>query len=79
MSHRAGSGKLQHMTFTTDRDAVELLVRFAPRTDPPSGSVRDHNGIEQPFTGWLGLLRLLENHGPTTAPARAHTNHKESP
>jgi quercetin dioxygenase-like cupin family protein len=71
MSRRAGSGKLHRMTFTQDQDPVELLVRFAPRTDPPTGSVRDQNSVEQPFSGWLGLLRLLEDHCPTPGPTPA--------
>ena len=65
------------MTFTQSKDDVELLVRFAPRTYPPTGSVRDQTGVERPFTGWLGLLRLLEDHSPDPAPRRPH-NHKES-
>jgi hypothetical protein len=76
MSRRVSAGKLQRMTFTPGQDAVELLVRFAPRTDPPTGSVRDRNGDEQPFSGWLGLLRLLEGHCQPPRPSTT-TNHEE--
>jgi quercetin dioxygenase-like cupin family protein len=64
MSRHASGDKLRRMTFTQGQNDVELLVRFAPASDPPTGSVRDQTGVEQPFTGWLGLLRLLEDHGP---------------
>jgi quercetin dioxygenase-like cupin family protein len=77
MSRPASSGKLHRMTFTPNRNAVELLVRFTAHSDPPAGSVRDHNGVEQPFSGWLGLLRLLEDHCPTPAPRRRHESQGE--
>ena len=44
---------------------TELLVRFEPDSDPPAGSVRDADGAERRFTGWLVLLHLLEHHCAT--------------
>ena len=61
------------------RDAVELLVRFAPLADPPVGSVRDQDGTDRRFSGWLGLLRLLESHSPTAAATRTPQPNKETP
>lgn len=66
MSRWAGADKLPGMEFAPDHESVELLVRFAPHSGAPAGSVRDQCGAERPFSGWLGLLRLLEEHCPTT-------------
>lgn len=78
MSRQASGDKLQRMMITPTQGTVQLLVRFAPRTDPPSGSVRDQNGVEQRFNGWLGLLRLLEDQQVrASAPRRPH-DRKES-
>jgi quercetin dioxygenase-like cupin family protein len=65
------------MTVTQDQGHVELLVRFAPGGDPPTGSVRDQSGHEQPFTGWLGLLALLEDRCQPLAPRRPHQSEGE--
>ena len=60
-------------------DAVELLVRFVPLADPPAGSVLDQAGAEQRFSGWLGLLRVLEDHHATGAAPREPLPAKETP
>jgi quercetin dioxygenase-like cupin family protein len=54
---------------------VQLLVSFNRDSNPPGGSVRDHTGGEHEFSGWLGLLRLLEIHCQHRARdvARDHT------
>jgi hypothetical protein len=63
---------------TPGKHSLELVVRFAPRTDPPAGSVRDQTGTEQGFSGWLGLLRVLEDHCPTPASRRGHNDKENS-
>jgi hypothetical protein len=64
MSRRPTDAKLTP-TMSTAAHPTELLVRFEPDSDPPTGSVRDPHGAEHPFTGWLVLLQLLEHHRPT--------------
>jgi len=61
MSRSSIGGKLP-AEMRAPAQQVQLIVSFDPDSDPPGGSVRDHTGREQEFTGWLGLLRLLEIH-----------------
>ena len=58
--------------------AVELIVSFAPDSDPPAGTVRDRTGREPQFNGWLGLLRLLEDALPTRGMQLAPTTRQEN-
>jgi hypothetical protein len=39
-----------------------LLLRVERDTNPPTGWVRDADGIQHGFAGWLGLMRVLEDH-----------------
>ena len=39
-----------------------LLLHVERDTDPPTGWVRDADGIQHGFAGWLGLMRVLEDH-----------------
>jgi len=41
---------------------LELTISFNPEMDPPAGTVRACSGPEHRFSGWLGLLHLLETH-----------------
>lgn len=64
MSPRRTTAKLTS-TMRSGTHPTELLVRFEPASDPPTGCVRDPHGAEHRFTGWLELLHLLEHHRPT--------------
>jgi hypothetical protein len=61
MSRSSIGGKLSS-EMSAPSQPVQLLVSFDPDSNPPDGSVRDHTGREHGFSGWLGLLRLLEIH-----------------
>ena len=43
-----------------DPQPLRLSVELRPSGAALCGSVRDEGGTEHEFTGWLGLLTLLE-------------------
>ena len=61
MSRAPASEKLCTV-IKTPTEPTDLLIRFRPESEPPAGFVRDSAGREQQFSGWLGLLGLLEAH-----------------
>lgn len=75
MSPRRERGSLVRMTHGTRETAYELRVRFTSAGDPPVGSVLGPHGTDQPFSGWLGLVRVLEDHCPPPMPPRG--DHEE--
>jgi hypothetical protein len=56
---RAGGRGLKIVAMTTSRN---LILRLEPSADGAriAGCLRDERGNEHHFTGWLGLLTLLE-------------------
>ncbi len=65
------------LVMKTPGQAVELLVSFHLDSNPPAGTVRDRTGHEQRFSGWLGLLGLLETHCQNPARGAMTTTHQE--
>jgi hypothetical protein len=54
-----------------------LLLHVERDTDPPTGWVRDADGIQHGFAGWLGLMRVLEDHIRSDREARHTPTPKE--
>jgi hypothetical protein len=48
------------MDATTTPAALRLALELRRGAGAPSGSLIDESGAEQQFSGWLGLLTLLE-------------------
>jgi hypothetical protein len=51
------------MTVMPRLEVTVEVDRTAPSTDTGfhvSGTVRDEDGAEEPFVGWIGLLALLQ-------------------
>ncbi|HEX8085485.1 MAG TPA: hypothetical protein VF529_14425 [Solirubrobacteraceae bacterium] len=44
-----------------DPQPLRLSLELRPRGAALCGSLRDEGGTEHEFTGWLGLLTLLED------------------
>ena len=53
-----------------------LLLHVERDTDPPTGWVRDADGIQHGFAGWLGLMRVLEDHLRSDCEDAAQANPK---
>lgn len=53
-----------------DRGGKTVFIRFTSKHDPPQGLVRVQNGPERAFTGWLELMRELDNARETGSEAR---------
>jgi hypothetical protein len=43
-----------------DGPKIRLSLEIAPEREPIEGVVRDAQGSEQRFTGWLGLMERLD-------------------
>jgi hypothetical protein len=43
-----------------DGPKIRLSLEIAPEREPIEGVVRDADGSEQSFTGWLGLMERLD-------------------
>ena len=45
---------------TTQSPGGDLVIHVASIAGPPQGWVHGHTGTQQAFSGWLGLMRILE-------------------
>jgi hypothetical protein len=54
---------------TRPATSLRLAVELRPCGDGLAGSVTDEQGAEHSFTGWLGLLTLLETARTKLEPA----------